>query len=428
MSLKVILINPPSDCVDDDHLEPPLGLLYIASALRGNGIGVMVYDMTGSSSQVEINEKVDAIPEGDIYGITCYCTNYHYVKDCIRHIRSFFSKSFIVLGGPNPSAIPEYTLEDSRCDCVITGEGEDAFLHVVGLHEDGLQIPPIIEGKGRDIIDTYATPAWDLVDIHHYSRVLNGGKTASVISSRGCSHKCAHCNSTVMGSGKKPRFRSPENLAGEIEYLKSMGFGCFRFNDDNFTGNPDLKPLLTVIKALNVRYRIFGRLEELTPDNCRLLAESGCLHISVGIESLNPDNLRILGKYDQYGHEKNLFNARECGMIIRAFFIVGLPYDTRENIDYYFNAAARLPFDEFSIYPLIPYPGTRICRNPAKYGYEIIDRDFTHYVQIGRNKSTAFALRHKNFSEDDIREWHDEAEKIFLAAGKRLQAQSEIAL
>ena len=428
MPTKVVLINPPSNCVDDDHLEPPLGLLYIASSLRCHGIGVMVYDMTGSSDQGEIRRRIDAIPEGEIFGITCYCTNYNYVKDCILHIRSRFFKSLIVLGGPNPSAIPEFTLDDSLCDCVVTGEGEDAFLHVVGLYEEGLQIPHIIEGKGRDIIDTYNMPAWDLVDIHNYTRVLNGGKAVSVISSRGCSHKCVHCNSTVMGSGKKPRFRSPDNLTAEIEYLKSMGFGFFRFNDDNFTGNPELKTLLNRLKALDIRYRIFGRLEDLTPENCRLLAESGCLHISVGIESLNPDNLGILGKFDQHGHEKNLFNARECGITIRAFFIVGLPYDTRENIGHYFEQAGRLPFEEFSVYPLIPYPGTRICRDPAKYGYEIIDRDFTDYVQIGRNKSTTFALRHKNFSEYDIREWHDTAGKMLLAAGKLLQAQSEIAL
>jgi radical SAM superfamily enzyme YgiQ (UPF0313 family) len=182
------------------------------------------------------------------------------------------------------------------------------------------------------------------------------------------------------------------------------------------------------LKALEVRYRIFGRLEDLTPENCMLLADSGCLHISVGIESLNPDNLRILGKYDQVGREHNLLNAKESGIVVRAFFMIGLPFDTDENIRYCFDAASRLPFDEFSIYPLIPYPGTRIGLEPAKYGYEIIDRDFTHYVQIGRNKSTVFALRHKNFTEQNVREWYDTAEKILLESGKKIQARSQIAV
>lgn len=427
--IKVVLINPPSDCVDDDRLEPQLGQLYIAALLMKNHIPVQIYEMTGCQTEEQIERKIENIPAADIYGFTTYCTAYPYVKRCIKHIRSKTDKALIVLGGANPSALPELTLRDSGCDCVITGEGEDAFLQVINKFSSKSSIPAIIMGTGRTNIDTYPLPAWELVDMTSYTRKLEGGRAASLISSRGCKYKCTHCNSIVMGGGNKVRYRSAQNMVQEILYLKAKGFQRLRFNDDNFTGNPKLKELLFEIKGMNISYRIFARIEDLTEYNCRLLAESGCCHISVGLESLNPENLKMLGKHNQAGlEEKNLDNANKQGITIRAYFLVGLPYDNDETITKYFKKASQMSFEEFSIYPLIPYPGTKIAQNPESFGYEIIDRDFTHYVQIGRNKSTTFALRHKNFTEHQVEEWYTYVKDLFLSSGKLPQNQSKIAI
>lgn len=426
--IKVILINPPSDCIDDDRLEPQLGLLYIAAVLRENGISVQIYEMTGCKTENQIKRKIENIPEGDVYGFTTYCTNYLHVKRCINHIRSKMNKALIVLGGPNPTALPEFTLRDSKCDYIITGEGEDAFLQVVNAHLNKSDISSILRGIGRANIDTYPMPAWDLVDMNSYSRLLEGERVVSVISSRGCKYNCAHCNSIIMGGGNKVRYRSAENVVNEINFLITKGFQKFRFNDDIFTGNPKLAELLSKIKNLDINYRIFARIEDLTEYNCRLLAESGCRHISVGLESLNHDNLRILGKKIQTMlEERHLCNAKKYGIVIRVYFMVGLPYDTDENIKEYFEKASRLPFDEFSIYPLIPYPGTRIAKKPEKFGYKIIDKDFTHYVQIGKNGKTCYALQHKNFNPKDVERWLEAATKILEAGGLKHMKKSEVA-
>ena len=426
---KIILITPPSSCVEDDHLEPQLGLLYIAAVLRENNFLPEIYDMTGCRNDEEIDQKIRNIPHGDIYGITCYCTNYNYVKKCIREIKSNNRGARIALGGPNPSALPDFTLKDSACDCVITGEGEDAFLEYIERYSQGSGSPLIIKGEGRQNIDSYPFPARDLVDIDSYSRVLEGGKAATAISSRGCNFNCIHCNSIVMGRYAKVRFRSSRNITDEIKLLKSQGFMRLRFNDDNFTANPHLTELLYEIKKLNILYRIFSRIEFLTEENCRLLAQSGCRHISIGLESLNPENLKIIGKYSQSGiEERNLRNCKNSGITTRAYFIVGLPYDHDSSIQKDFTTAAHLPFDEFSIYPLIPYPGTLISEKPEKFGYEIIDNDFTGYVQIGKNRRTAFALRHKNFNEEDVRKWHEFAHTLFISAGKVPQKESKTAV
>ncbi len=427
---NVVLINPPSNCVEDDRLEPQLGLLYIAAVLRENGIPVQIYDMTGCKTESQVVAKIKNIPDGDIYGFTTYCTNYPYVKRCIDDIRSRANNTFIVLGGPNPTALPGFTLKDSQCDCVITGEGEDAFLSVVNALRNNREVPKIINGIGRVNIDTYPPPAWDLIDFDSYTRCLEGEKVISMISSRGCKYRCLHCNSVVMGGRNKTgvRYRSPGNILQELQFLKSDGFKKFRFNDDNFTGNPNLTELLSQISTLDINYRIFARIEDLTRDNCRLLKESGCRHISVGLESLSPDNLRSLGKYPQVGLEPtHLENVNNCGMTARVYFMIGLPFDNDETVEKYFQKAVQLPFQEYSLYPLIPYPGTGIRKNPGKYDYEIVDNDFTHYVQIGKGGSTCFALEHKNFTPGKVKEWYEMITKMLSDAGKKHTKESTVA-
>jgi anaerobic magnesium-protoporphyrin IX monomethyl ester cyclase len=426
---QVILINPPTFCIDDDRLEPQLGLLYIASVLKSKNIPVQIFEMTGCKNEYDLKKKLREIPEGDIFGFTVYCTNYRYAKQCADYIRSTRDKPYIVFGGPNPTALPEFTLQDSGCDCVITGEGEDAFAGFVRAVENNSGFPSIIHGTGRNDLDTYPLPAWDLVDLNTYTRMLEGQRVISILSSRGCKYHCAHCNSIIMGGGTKVRYRSAEKIVEEMNLLIAKGFRKFRFNDDNFTGNPDLPKLLSMIKCLGISFRIFARIEDLTEDTCQMLAESGCRHISVGLETLNPDNLRILGKLNQAGCEaEHVSNAKRSGMILRTYFMIGLPFDTDETVRRYFEEANRLPFDEFSLYPLIPYPGTRIANEPGKFGYEIVDRDFTRYIQIGKNKTTTYALRHKNFTERDVQHWYTYVEELFLSSGKRLQSQSTIAL
>lgn len=424
---RVVLINPPSICVDDDRVEPPLGLLYIASTAREKGYkNISVYDMSGAKSESEISEKMRSIPKADVYGITSFCTNYQYAKEVIRNIKSMNKSAYILLGGPNPSGSPEFTYNDSGADIVIVGEGEDIFTDCLDSYSLNSRLTGIHHGIGRDNIDSYAFPARDLVDLTTYSRELMGNKVISLISSRGCQHHCAHCNSVVMGGGNKSvRYRSPENIIAEIKTLRGS-YKYFRFNDDHFTGNPDLENLLIKMKDLNITFRIFARIDDLNEKNCRLLREAGCVHVSIGLESLYPSNLQVIGKKSQIGHESNVQIAKSNGLTVRSSFIVGLPFDTDETIEQSFTRAAQLGIDEFAVYPLIPYPGTAIAKFPERFGYTIINKDFVDYIQMGKDGRTCFALKHKNFGPKDVKRWFRVATKI-LKSGAKHMSESEVA-
>ena len=78
-------------------------------------------------------------------------------------------------------------------------------------------------------------------------------------------------------------------------------------------------------------------------------------------------------------------------------------------------------FDEFIVYPFIPYPGTAVWANPELWGAKI-DRDFSKYVQVGRNRQTAYAITTKDFTPNDVKKWREEMiealENKFRWAGK----------
>ncbi len=424
---KILLLNPPSNCVNDDRLEPPLGLLYIAATLMENGYDASFFDMSGCKNEQEISDKITNTPEADIYGINSFCTNYRYTKKVINQVRTIKPSAYIVAGGPNPSAIPDFTLMDSGVDAVAVGEGEDVFKECVDSYTQGENLTGVIMGKPRQDIDSYAFPARNLVDFSTYSRKLMNKPAISLLSSRGCRYHCIHCNSVVMGGGSSNvRYRSPDNIIEEMTINRDV-FENYRFNDDHFTGNPQLEELLKKMKDLDITFRIFARVDDLDEKTCQLLKEAGCVHVSIGLESLNADNLKILGKASQIGKEKNIKIAKSYGLIIRSSLMVGLPYDTDKTINESFREASQLGLDEFAVYPLIPYPGTLIWEMPERFGYTIINNDFTDYIQMGKNDKTCYALKHKNFDPEHVQRWKVIAEQILESGGARHMRESEVA-
>jgi anaerobic magnesium-protoporphyrin IX monomethyl ester cyclase len=426
--MKIILINPPSDSVDDDRVEPPLGLLYIAATLIESGhINVKIIDLTGTKSEMEVNARLNSIPEADIVGVTSFCTNYSFAKRIVEIVKKTTPSTYTLFGGPHASALPEFILDDTDCDAVIVGEGEDAFLDCVNSFQKGEKKLGIIKVDGRRNIDTYAFPARHLIDINTYSRTLLGKSAISLISSRGCQHHCFFCNSVIMGGGNStPRYRSSENVFDEMKMLRDS-YSHYRFNDDHFTGNPRLEDLLLKLRDLDVVFRVFARIEDLNEKSCKLLKDAGCVHITIGLESLNPDNLRIIGKVKQIGKEKNIKFAKENGITIRASLMVGLPYDTDRNIEFYFSRIADAGIDEFAIYPLIPYPGTLLWKFPERFGYKIVNKDFMQYTQMGKDRKTCYALRNNNFGPKDVKRWLKIASDTMQDSGIIHQSQSKVA-
>ena len=89
--MKVLLINSPlfrhkNPLYDEDSL-PPIGLGYIGTQLRNQGIATELVDAV--DQRIPLNTLIDQITEikPDFVGINIFTTNYDLVKDLIENFR-----------------------------------------------------------------------------------------------------------------------------------------------------------------------------------------------------------------------------------------------------------------------------------------------------------------------------------------------------
>ena len=417
--LSICFIHTPCLSLRDDRLEPPLGLLYVATLAQSKGYYVKLIDLSAK----ETPDLGKFIPDDfDVYGFSTYSVNYGLTLELVREVRKRNSHAYLIAGGPHVTALPYEAIHDGF-DTIVTGEGEIAVLQILQMLEAGKQPPNIVNGIAPSPLDELPFPDYGLIDFSTYTRQVAGKRCVSILSSRGCPYPCSFCNSNIMGAGKAIRFRSPENVAQEIRQVKeNLGVHNFRFQDDIFTLSiKRVREIAPWLAKENIVYRCFARVNTFSEEMAQLLKESGCVHASFGVESGSPKllaNHAMAKKQTPKQIVQALENAHKHGITSRIFLIVGFPGETEETIEETLALMKSCPWDEFSVYPLIAYPGTPLHDRPEDYGITYIDKNYSDYLQIGKNFKAGFTIRTNDFDEHRVREWRDYVIDELLADGR----------
>jgi radical SAM superfamily enzyme YgiQ (UPF0313 family) len=191
-----------------------------------------------------------------------------------------------------------------------------------------------------------------------------------------------------------------------LDLQARWGVHAIRFQDDTFTLAP--KRLQAIHRRLGdsgIVYRCFGRLDRCDRSMTDLLYRSGCRHISFGVESGSPDLLRRMEKGQTVEDIRSgICNAKASGLMVRVFLLVGFPGESWETIQQTVDLMSECQPHEFSVYPLIPYPGTPIYENPEAFGITHINKDFAEYFQVGRGRKAGYVFHTDQLNEDEIAE------------------------
>jgi anaerobic magnesium-protoporphyrin IX monomethyl ester cyclase len=112
---------------------------------------------------------------------------------------------------------------------------------------------------------------------------------------------------------------------------------------------------------------------------------SGCYSLFFAVESADPDVLKnIMHKPVNVAKIPPLVKtARSLGIEVHGLFVIGLPGETREQIQRTIDFAENTGFDYVTFSIATPYPGTRmfdICKNN---GYFVEQLDYTK-LKFGR--------------------------------------------
>lgn len=397
--MKVLLIHPPHPNSTDDRLDPPMGLLYIASHLKKNDVDVEISDLSGKS----YNDW--HIPYADIYGITSYIATLDITKQIAGLCKVKNPKARVVIGGAHASVRPN---DFPYADHVVRGYGEGPMLALCGKEA---------------LVDLFEFPAFDKVDLGSYSRLIDGEPSLPFLTSRGCPFHCSFCGLAQMHNiNGRYHMMKPDVVATQLYRIKyEYGINRLNFQDDIFTMNrPRLLEILKHVRNLNMRFRCMGRAGYDTEETYEKLAEAGCGQIAWGIESGSQYILDRMKKQVTVEDNYNVIQwAKKYGIVSRAFFIIGFPGETKETLEETKRFIERADPDQFFVSNFVPYPGTEVADNPEKYGIKYMSQDYKQYFQVSKDGTGGCTIDTEWLSRAQFRELELEFREWIKARGIR---------
>lgn len=388
-----------------DEVVPPFGLGYLAEAVRRRGHEAVVVDALrdGLGEEALVSRLAGMNP--DLVGVLLFTKDLRIVRSLLRSVRAALPAAKTCVGGPHPSAVPGETMEffGEALDFAFAGEAETGlpllletlaverggrggggtFDHIPGLAwRDGDEVkanPPIFE-EDLDSLEV----AWDLIPPGEYPRAPHGAyfrqfPVAPIITSRGCPFQCTFCAAECV-SGRKIRRRSAENVVEEIAFLrKRFGVREIHIEDDNFTVS---KPyVLSFCEEL--RRRAPGvtwacpngvRIDTLDREMLEAMKASGLYFLSLGIESGSDRVLRSVKKSLTVARiEEKVGMIHEAGIGMSGFFMLGMPGETREEMEETIRFSLRLPLSRASFANFQPFPGCEAFDRLRKSGEIAVD-------------------------------------------------------
>ena len=324
---------------------PPLGLEYVAAALRPYAERI---DLVNFRHERTPSTLPFLRPETDL---VCYSINWRKDLELIRDdINALPPGVMTILGGRTATENPRYWLEACpNVDAVVCGDGEHAIAEiaqgrawseVAGLThrgDDGRLVhnPP----RANAPLDDDLMPARELRRKPYYltsKGVSTGIKTDKVAGSRGCPFNCKFCSFAVNPWGVKRPWtpRSAESIVREIEQIDA---DLIFFVDDVFTHQPDRVAEicdLLIAKRIRKHYIVNARAEiAKRPDVLRKMEQAGFLALLIGVESTQDATLQSMRKGFNVEQIRKWFEVlRKSKMIINAYFIVGNIGETEEQM------------------------------------------------------------------------------------------------
>ncbi len=408
--MKVLLINPnringskvfnyQSDYdfeIDgDDYGQfPPLGLLYIASALKKARPQheIQVIDAIAEKlSGIELEKRVsDFAP--DFVGLSTF-TGVMY--DCCmiaRIVKKTNPEIHVCFGGPHISDFPVETANLPDVDSIVLGEGENTIVDLMDHLEQNQpieNIPGVFTQENAsevthkksqrpmvDNLDDLPFPDRSLLKQDLYYNAIGFEKNiASIITSRGCPKQCTFCG--TMRSNY--RMRTVPNILDEIRLILDDGIKEIFFQDDTFNLLGErAKIFCREVLANNLKFTwtFKARVDQIDEELMDLAYQAGCRQLHIGVETGTQKGLDFLKKGVTIGQLTRAFNlAHKYNIRTIADWMIGMPFEkSMDDIDRNFEFLLDLDPFYAQINVLQPFPYTELFSQAEKAGIDNLAR------------------------------------------------------
>ena len=339
-----------------------------------------------------------------VVGVTAWTDFLYDVYRCIQIAKEVDSSIHVTVGGPHVSIFAQVTLESSKCDSVIVGDGEMPFFWLVnglsngavpvkrpGLHLKEHGVNECLKFYVHDDLDTLPFPDRTMVPYRRYHSVVSKRDfVTTMITSRGCPHRCIFCKLY----SQKTLSRSAENVLAEMAQIEALGIREIEIYDDTFTWSK--KRLIDICQGMVARgfkfdWAIRDRVSSPTPETMEWLARAGCRRINFGIESGSDKTLQTIKKGITTQQAREAIRlAKQYGIEVLTYFMLGLPGETLDDMRQTIRFAKSLNPDYATFSVTVPYAGTEMYQEALTRG--IIPRDF--WLEYARNPEPNFVVPH----------------------------------
>jgi radical SAM superfamily enzyme YgiQ (UPF0313 family) len=341
-------------------------------------------------TDAEIKARVSEFAP-DLIGISClFSSQAGKAFHAAEVIKQLSKNIVVVLGGIHASELFVEIMQAQPCvDYILRGEGDfglEAFATMLVNGGDVRRLPGVVWREDGQIkstpgaplipdINVLPMPAWQLMRMEEYFQVglFHGpysqtGRVGSIMTSRGCPEHCFFCSSSEY-FGHRFRPRSAENVINEITHLKeTYAIHEIQIEDDVFTTNPKrVHDICAGIKTLGLRLCTPNGIRADYPTDMkrkremfRAMKESGFYQITFGVESGVQwviDNL-VKKRLNLSQIGPSIRVAKEEGLLVHTFFILGFPTETKEQMLQTIKFAEEIQADSYSFSIASPLPGT----------------------------------------------------------------------
>ncbi len=349
------------------------------------------------SSVLSARELADYTPS--IIGIsTLFTTSYYNMIGVAYAARKIFPNALIIAGGGVPTNMYNEIFRDSVfIDALCFGEGEKPLLELAEANDkkEVLKKHPswITREKAENkqpfqhdfIQDLDEIPFYDYgllnVDeyglsptISSYASFDKHSVTFHVATSRGCPFRCCYCASYTV-HGRKMRYHSVKRVKEDLTRLKER-YGATRigFQDDQFMADKERAfKIINIAKELEMAVFFQSGLALYALDRKMLEAikNAGVNELVLAIESGSdrvlkkimhkPLNLSIVRRV--------IADCRELGIDTDANILIGLPGETKQDIEDTREFLKTLDATWFRIYIATPLVGSEMFDICVKKNY-----------------------------------------------------------
>ena len=404
--MRIGFIFPSSDYLFDPFRGDPFTHFHILTILEeafGSAITPLLIDLRG----IKRHFAKYHIPECDVFLHSVYTLDFAEQLEIITILRQQYPHALHIAGGPHANLFPE------ECavifDAVIFGEGDEAIVTVVrDIQECKLQ--KSYRPSGIIDINKYSYPKRHFLPKSSTVRKnmltlkqkpgldkLNG---TTAIFSRGCPYRCSFC-AIEYARCETPgiRFRNPEHIEAEIEYLKhEYGIQGLALSDEIvFPLNKKVAAQhLEAIGRTDILWRGQCRVDGVTPEIAMLARQAGCVALGMGVESVDQRCLDIINKQISIKKARQtIAMLKQNDIEARVYLIIGVPGEPDDIVEQTWQFIQETQPDLVYLGLFTARPGTDVFNHPDKFGIEKINTDWRNTMhQHNEDKEMRLSFRY----------------------------------